>query len=76
MNDINEHSVWTKHISARQARDVARALKAAGYGKVTIEDCRAYVINLARYLEPMDGEARHKVLRIICEAAGIQPRQY
>jgi len=75
-NDVvREQSVWTEHITARAARDVARALKEAGYGKATRENCRGYVINVARYFEPGDTEARHKLLRLICEAAGIQPKR-
>lgn len=69
-----EQSVWTEFIGSRQARNVARALKAVGYGTATIEKCRGYVVNVAQYFEPMDVEARHEVLRIIARAAGLQPR--
>lgn len=72
---MNEQSVWTEYISARQARDVARALRAAGYATATIAKCREYVINVARYFEPSDAQARERVLGIICEAAHIQPRK-
>lgn len=75
MNEITEKSVWTSYISARQARRVARALRAAGYGTATAELCRGYVINLAKYFEPADASAQRDVLRIICSAAGIQPRR-
>lgn len=71
---MDEKSVWTEHISSRQARKVARALKGTGYSTATIEKCRGYAINVARYFEPGDMEARHNVLNIICEAAEIQPR--
>lgn len=71
---MNKQSVWTGFISARNARKVARALKAAGYGTATIERCRGYIMNIANYFEPGDVAARHIVLDIICEAAGIQPR--
>lgn len=67
------HSPKDTPISARNARKVARALKAAGYGSATIEGCRGYILNIASYFEPGDVEARHNVLDIICEAAGIQP---
>jgi len=71
---MNEQSVWTDFISARNARKVARALKAAGYGSATIKKCRGYIMNIANYFEPGDVAARHDVLDIICEAAGIQPQ--
>jgi hypothetical protein len=74
METVTEQSVWTTYLTARQARNVARELKKAGYGTATIANCREYVINLATRLEPGDPAARRKVLRIICEAAGIQPR--
>jgi hypothetical protein len=70
---MEEHSIWTEFISARQARNVARALKAAGYGTATIERCRGYAINIAAYFEPGDTEARSRLLDIICAAAGLQP---
>lgn len=72
--NVTEQSVWTEHLSARQARKVARALREAGYKTATIERCRGHVINVAAYFEPGDPTARRGVLRIICEAAGIQPR--
>lgn len=72
---MNEKSVWTAHISARKARDVARALKAAGYGSATRENCRGFVNNVARSFEPGDIASQNKVRRLICEAAGIQPRR-
>lgn len=68
-------SVWTEFISARQARAVARALKAAGYGTATIKRCHGYAINVAEYFEPGDAEARAHLLRIICAAAGFQPKE-
>jgi len=70
---MNEQSVWTGYIGARNARKVARALKSAGYGTATIAGCRGYIMNIANYFEPGDVAARHDVLDIICEAAGIQP---
>jgi hypothetical protein len=72
---MEEHSIWTEFISARQARSVARTLKAAGYGTATIERCRGYAINVAAYFEPGDPDARAHLLRIICAAAGLQPRK-
>ena len=75
MNEITKQSVWTSYISARQARKVARALKAAGYGTATADLCRGYVINVAEYFEPADASAQRNVLRLICEAAGIQPKR-
>jgi hypothetical protein len=75
MSEITKQSVWTSYISARQARRVARALRAAGYGKATADLCRGYVINVAEYFEPADASAQRDVLRLICEAAGIQPKQ-
>lgn len=70
-----EHSVWTEMITARDARRVAAAMKAAGYRTATRENCRGYVINIARYFEPGDIEARQGLLRLICETAGIQPKR-
>ncbi len=72
---MDEKNVWTEHITARAARKVARVLKKAGYGTATRENCRGYVINVAQYFEPGDVEARKNVLRLICEAAGIQPKR-
>jgi len=71
-----EQSVWSKTISARNARAVARALKAKGY-YVTISDVRerSSIINLGRYLEPMDITAQHQVFRVIAAACGLQPGQ-
>lgn len=71
---LDEKSVWTKFITARAARKVAAALKAAGYKTATRENCHNHVINIAKYFEPGDTEARQKLLRLICEAAGIQPK--
>ena len=75
MKRTSEQSVWSEFISARQARKVARALKEAGYSSATIEGCRGYVINVARYFEPAHIPSREVLLRIITEAAGIQPRK-
>lgn len=72
---MNENSVWTEFITARAARAVARELKKAGYGSATRENCRGYVINVARYFEPGDVEERNKLLRLICKAAGLQPKR-
>lgn len=68
----NEKSVWTEFITARDARKVAAVLKAAGYKTANRKNCHNYVINVARYFEPGDTEARHKLLRLICETAGLQ----
>lgn len=65
----------TDIITARAARKVATALKAAGYKTATRENCHNYVINVASYFEPGDTEVRQKLLRLICETAGIQPKQ-
>jgi hypothetical protein len=73
--EMDEKNVWTEFVSAKRARDVARALKAAGYKSATIEKSRGYVINVARYFEPSDQQAREIVLTIIAQAAGIQPRR-
>lgn len=73
--EISDLSVFTHHISARQARRVARALREAGYGTATAKNCNGHVINVARYFEPADVQAHNKLLRIICNAAGIQPRE-
>lgn len=70
-----EKSIWTEYISARAARNVARALKVAGYGTATRKNCRGYVIDLARYFEPGDVEQQQLLLRLICEAAGSQPKK-
>jgi hypothetical protein len=72
---MNEKSVWTEFITARAARKVAAALKAAGYGTATRQNCRGYVINVARYFEPGDESERQNLLRLICEAAEIQPKR-
>ena len=62
-------------ITAREARDVARALNSAGYKTATRANCREYILNIANHFEPGDLVARQKVLNIICKAAGIQPRE-
>lgn len=69
-----EKSVWTRYIGARQARDVARALNAAGY-RITAKQVReiGYVLNLGAYLEPGDIHAREEVYGLVCQAAGFQP---
>lgn len=74
-DNYNTPNVWASYISTRKARNVARALKAAGYGTATIKRCTEYVMNVANYFEPMDTDARNKLVRLICEAAGIQPSQ-
>ena len=68
-------TIWSKTISSRAARDVARMLKAEGYN-VTIADVReqAHIINLGRYLEPADGEARQRIVRRIAAVCGVQPK--
>jgi hypothetical protein len=70
-----EHSVWTKYVSARQARTVGKALRDAGYS-ITNEQVRemGYALNIGNYLEPGDVKAREQVYDVICEAAGFQPR--
>jgi hypothetical protein len=70
-----EKSVWAEFITARAARKVAAALKVAGYGTATRENCRGYVVNVAQYFEPGDVTERQKLLRLICETAGIQPKR-
>ena len=69
-------SIWTKHVSARQARAVGAALRAAGYSisndKVRSLGC---AINIGSYLEPGDTTARNQIHDIICQAAGFQPRE-
>lgn len=72
---LDEKSVWTQFITARAARNVAKALTEAGYIGATRENCHNYVINVASYFEPGDTEVRQKLLRLICETAGIQPKQ-
>jgi len=71
---LDEKSVWTEFVTARAARRVAAALKAAGYGTATREICHNYVITIARHFEPGDAQERSKLLRLICETAGIQPK--
>lgn len=73
MERVTETNVWGHWLSARQARKVAQALRAEGYSTATYENCTEYVINVARRFEPGDAAARHKLLGIICQAAGIQP---
>lgn len=70
-------SVWTKYVSARQARAVGKALRDAGY-TITNEQVRemGYALNIGNYLEPGDISEREKVFDIICEAAGFQPRTH
>ena len=75
MERVTETNVWGHWLSARQARKVAQALRAEGYSTATYENCTEYVINVARYFEPGDTAERNKLLRLICEAAGIQPRR-
>jgi len=72
---MDEKSVWTRSLTTRQARKVARALKAEGYGIATAKLCRDYIINIARYFEPGDADARAKLLDVICGAAGIKPHK-
>jgi len=72
---LTDKSVWTEFITARDARKVATALKAAGYKTANRDICHNYVINVAEYFEPDDTEARQKLLRLICETAGIQPNR-
>jgi len=72
---MDEKSIWTEFISERMARNVARALREAGYGTATIGKCRGYAINVAQYFEPRDHAARDHLLDLICKAAGIQPRR-
>lgn len=64
-------------LTARQARAVAAALKEVGYGSLTIGKVRelGYVNAIAEFCEPMDLDAQNKVRRIVCEAAGIQPKR-
>lgn len=71
---MNEKSVWTEFLTARDARKVAAALKVAGYKTANRENCRGYVINVAQYFEPGDATERQTLLRLICEAAGLQPK--
>lgn len=70
-------NVWTHSVGAREARAVARALRAAGY-RLTIARVReiGYVNKIAAYCEPGDPEEQHVVRRLICEAAGIQPHRH
>jgi hypothetical protein len=72
---IRPQSVWTRSLSVRQARAVARVLREAGYA-ITIEQVRSltFVNAVAEYCEPGDLAEQHRVRRLICEAAGIQPR--
>ena len=74
-NQVAHQSVWSEYISARNARNVARALRNAGYGSATIEKCRGYVINIAQYFEPGDQVAQREVIAIATSAAGIAPRR-
>jgi len=71
---VTEHSIYTKYVSARQARNVARALTQAGYA-ITIAQVRdlGYAKNIGNYLEPMDVQAREQVYEVICQAAGFKP---
>lgn len=73
---MNEHQVWTKYVSARQARAVGAALRNAGYG-ITNEQVAemGYAISIGRYLEPGSASEREKVYNIVCQAAGFQPRK-
>lgn len=73
---IRPTNVWTASLSARQSREVARALKQAGY-RITIETVRekGYVNAVAEYCEPGDLTEQNRVRRLICTAAGIQPRR-
>lgn len=75
MCKVNETSVWAEYLSDRKARKVARALKEAGYTSATRQKCLGYAINVARYFEPGNAQARQELLAVICAAAGIQPRQ-
>jgi len=62
-------------LSRPQARQVARALKAAGYKRATYGFCYDKVGRLAASLEPIDQECRNKVAEIIMAAAGLKPVQ-
>ncbi len=72
-----EQSVWTKCVSARQARAVGTALREEGYS-ITNEQVAemGYAINIGRYLEPGDISERERVYSIICRAAGFQPKRH
>lgn len=77
-NQVRPSNVWTARISARQAREVAKALREAGYTTITIDRVRelGYVNQIAEWCEPGDISEQNAVRRIICVAAGIQPRQH
>ncbi len=66
-------SILAKNIPEHKARKVARALRYAGYRSITIERCRGHAMSIANYLEPMDVQARDKLLRIIAVVADFQP---
>jgi hypothetical protein len=67
-------NVLMETLTERGARNVAAMLKRRGYAKATIEDCRRRSpIEIAKYFEPLDEEAREDLTRQIARAAGLQP---
>ena len=66
--------VLMQTLTERQARSVAAMLKRRGYTKATIEDCRRRsTIEIAKFFEPLDEEAREELIRQIARAAKLQP---
>jgi len=61
------------YISTRNAREVARRLKSAGY-VTTAQECREYGANVAQRIGGMDLSAQREVLTIIDEVV-IQPNR-
>jgi DNA-binding MarR family transcriptional regulator len=67
-------NVLMETLTERGARATAAMLKRRGYEKATIENCRRRSpIEIAKYFEPLDEEAREELIRQIARAAKLQP---
>jgi DNA-binding MarR family transcriptional regulator len=67
-------NVLMETLTERGARSVAAMLKRRGYTQAVIENCRKRSpIEIAKYFEPLDEEAREELIRQIARAAKLQP---
>lgn len=65
-------TIYDEPLTKRAMTKVIKALRRNNYKTRNVNLTTPEV--LAQYFEPGDIEARHKLLRIICEAAEIQPK--
>jgi hypothetical protein len=67
-------NILMETLTERGARSVAAMLKRRGYTQATIEDCRRRSpVEIAKYFEPLEEEARDELIRQIARAAKLQP---